>query len=453
MPAPPPGVLGSAPTSEQVGTAAMFDFQADPDENACYMMLHEIATPTGTVYDITLPVADGVAGAMAETGILGSSGGTMPAGMMHFPMHRMMNGRSNGTAPADSDTPPGVLGGLGEAIADLVVGEALRHVVRVFKAPIDSSLRAVVASRETRQAMVTITPDATIDGKIEGAEAWRSRFAPHQSHRILIVMHGFGSNIERTMPGPWVKELYEQYDAVLGFDHPTITQDPLENARNLIEMVPPDIQFDVDLVVHSRGGLVARSLVELQPLDPRLNVQHLITCGSPHAGTVLADPERWDRLISIGFTTASWLTALTGVTGFISFIPRALEFLLRAASQFIFDLPGINAMTPNSPFLQRLNQPSDLMGRVQYAALTGSFNPLTVPDTNIRDALAAFATQVFFQVSNDLVVPTESMRSIDMPAASQLNAVRDINVNHFEYFNNREGLDFAADFLNDRLPA
>jgi hypothetical protein len=200
-------------------------------------------------------------------------------------------------------------------------------------------------------------------------------------------------------------------------------------------------------MAHSRGGLVTRSLVELQEMTPKFNIQRLITFGSPHGGTLLADHEHWDRLISIGFTTISWLTRASGAGTLISFLPKGLEFLLRAGSQFVFDLPGVNAMDPDSDFLKKLNAPGDLAQRVRYAAVTSDFNPHMVEQRSFRQSLTAMAAQVFLRTPNDLVVPTPSMSHIDPDASPLGGRIYQANINHFMYFTRGDVQDFTSEYL------
>jgi hypothetical protein len=153
-------------------------------------------------------------------------------------------------------------------------------------------------------------------------------------------------------------------------------------------------------------------LVELIDAQPKFQPRRLLTAGSPHAGTRLAEPERWDRLVSLGLTLGSWLIA---VGGGAFWAPKLLEFVLKAAAQSTFDLPGIGAMTPGSAVLKQLNQ-ADAPGldtRVPYAAVTSSFAISNVAQQGFRQAFTALAMQVFMGEPNDLVVQTASALEID----------------------------------------
>jgi pimeloyl-ACP methyl ester carboxylesterase len=437
--AAPPQVLGVT-TPDETADTSLIEFQPDPGEGAVYALLHEIYTPDGLIYEISLPQS-GVRGVE----VLGSGGEETIPDMLRFPVRRLVRGGN--VSGASGEGTPEVLG-IGDLITDVAERAVVKHVLHVIKAPVDSTLRQFIQRTEGEASVVPIEPDGTLGPPLESHDAWRARFDPAREHRVLLFVHGFASNVEKSLPRKWVAAFGPRYDAVLGYNHPTITPDPIQNAAKLLEMVPPDVQLRVDVVAHSRGGLVARSLVELQPNSPRLQVEHLLTCGAPHAGTLLADSDYWDRLISIGFTTASWLVKSSGVGLGAVFVPRLLELLLRAGSQFVLDLPGVEAMEPESLFLKQLNAPSDLAERVRYAAVVADFQPLALEHINYREALASLAAQVFMRTPNDLIVPTESMRSIDEPATVlPAGTVHTANNHHFFYFEPQEVQDFAEAFL------
>jgi hypothetical protein len=284
---------------------------------------------------------------------------------------------------------------------------------------------------------------------IDGFEAWRALLPPGREHRVLLYIHGFASSTEGSGGSKIIPQLAPSYDAILSYDHPTIGRDPVENARDLLAMIPDDLRLTVDLVAHSRGGLVSRSLIELVDWSPKFRPARLITHGCPHGGTRLAEPQRWDRLVSTGMTIASWLA---GLGGGAFWAPKLLEYVLKAAVQGFFSLPGVAAMTPDGEFLGRLNAPDapGLDDRVRYAAVSSTFGITNVAQQGFRQAFAALALQVFMGEANDLVVPTASMSAIDKLSRSLAPDQQfKTTVDHSSYFKDPE----VVDFLKRQLAA
>ena len=366
-----------------------------PSEAAVYALLQEVHTPDGIIYDVTLPERGTVA-----TRTLGDETPTV----LRFPVH-----------PIASDGTPGPRArartlGLEDAIGGAVAGVVTKRVLQVIRSPLDQALLATV--RRFEPEPVPLVHRDTGWQPLAGFEAWRALLPPGGERRILLYVHGFGSSTAGGGGSKFVPELASGYDAVISYDHPTVTRTPLENARTLLSMIPDDLQLSVDLVAHSRGGLVIRSLVELIDSTPKFRPRRLLTAGSPHAGTRLAEPARWDRLVSVGLTLGSWLATLGGGA---FWAPALLELVLKAAAQSTFDLPGIAAMTPGSDFQKQINaaNPAGVNDRVPYAAVTSSFAISDVMQQGFKQAFAALAMQVFMGEANDLVVNTASALDID----------------------------------------
>lgn len=445
-PRPPAAVLGAADAAaaEQADEVGQIQLQTDPSEAAAYILVQEIETPDGIVYDITLPRRAPQA-APPDAAVLG---GGVGGETLVFPVHQIIDQ----SAPPAQPEEPAVLGGVGEVIGEVIGDIVFKRTLHLLRAPVAPAFQQFMAARETQPQVLPVGADGVLGGPIAGFESWRARFEPGRQQRVLLFVHGFMSNADNSLPREWIKAFAPRYDAILAYNHPTISVDPFQNAGDLLAQIPDDLRLHVDLLAHSRGGLVARSLVELQEHTPKLTVRRLLTCGSPHAGTILADYERWERLVSIGMTAASWALSATGVAAPLAFVPKIVEYLLRAGGQFVVDLPGAAAMIPGGAFLGKLNAPdhTTLAERVPYAVVTSTFKPDSIAQVGFREALRAMAAQAFMGAPNDLVVPTSSMSQIDSPIM-QLPADRvwPSAVNHFSYFEkeNAEIRDFAGQFL------
>jgi len=431
--APGPAVLGEA--AEQGATLSY-----QPAENAAYVLLQEVHTPDGVIYDWTLPQRPARAD---PPQVLGEESAPGP---LVFPLHPVAGKGVPDRSPqpdASGKPRPAVLGLedlVGGALADVVT----KRVLQVVKSPIDSALLATV--RHFERAPQVLAWRGSFQ-PLEGFESWRALLPPGRDHRGLLYVHGFASSIAAGGGALLVPQFADRYDAILAYDHPTLGLSPIDNARELLAMIPDDLQLSVDLVAHSRGGLVIRSLVELIDWTPKLRPVRLVTAGTPHAGTRLADPEHWDRLVSMAMTLGSWLAS---VGGGAFWAPKLLEFVLKAAAQGIFSLPGLAAMVPGSEFLQQLNAAgaAGQDDRVRYGAVTSSFAIDNVAQQGFRQALMALAVQAFMGEPNDLVVHTASALEIDKQSRTlAANQQFRTTVDHGSYFQDTKVAAFIAKHL------
>src|SRR6185503_19813932 len=91
------------------------------------------------------------------------------------------------------------------------------------------------------------------------------------------------------------------------FEHPTLSETPRQNAlwffENLVKKLPPKSALKLDVISHSRGGLVGRVLCE-RPADlgqgsSALEIQKLVMVATPNAGTALADPQHMEAFLDL----------------------------------------------------------------------------------------------------------------------------------------------------------
>lgn len=161
--------------------------------------------------------------------------------------------------------------------------------------------------------------------------------------------------------GPDLHEPYVAADTWRDINHSALLL-----RRLLVRIARKHPGRDVDLFGHSQGGLVARAMVEraARAYDPRVpRIEHLVTYGTPHVGTTLADvPAR-----------------LAGETITGRFFVRALSDRARDG-RFSVDPEGtaIDQMRPGSSFI----------------------NALALEDVSFGTRVLALAT------AHDLIVPT-----------------------------------------------
>ena len=135
-----------------------------------------------------------------------------------------------------------------------------------------------------------------------------------------------------------------------------MSRTPEENARTLLAALPKGpCLFDV--VTHSRGGLVLRTLVEdaaaLGPNASRFQLGRAILVASPNDGTPLASPNRFQDLLN-------WLSNLMDLfpenpfTTAAEFLTEGLAWLAHAVQ---VDIPGLAAMNSQGPVIHQLQGP------------------------------------------------------------------------------------------------
>ena len=171
--------------------------------------------------------------------------------------------------------------------------------------------------------------------------------------RVLLFIHGTASSLAggyADVNTKILQALKKEYPIILGYDHFTLSKTPEDNAKEMrakLEksgLLDQGVKFDV--VTHSRGGLVLRSLVELTAGGFK-NVDKVIMVACPAGGTNLANPAKWDSV-------ANMINLLTNIFAFTGGVPLKVFFglvggLVKFAASRIKDpdaIPGIWAMNP-----------------------------------------------------------------------------------------------------------
>ena len=229
--------------------------------------------------------------------------------------------------------------------------------------------------------------------------------------RALLFVHGTGSRTHAafaTIPTALLDDLHERYEGrVLGFDHPTVGSTPTENLAWLGEQLSAgDAALDIDIVAHSRGGLVARMLAERPgdgAIEPAaLTVRTIVFVATPNAGTALA---AFDRL-------GDHVDRLTNLLDLLPDNPITdpLTTIIAIVKQFavgaLNGLDGLTCMTPDGDFLKTLNAPCQ--GTPVYRAVASNFDP--APGSSLATIARDAGTDLIFgDAQNDLVVPTNGV--------------------------------------------
>ena len=137
----------------------------------------------------------------------------------------------------------------------------------------------------------------------------------------------------------------------------------------------PDDELVIDVITHSRGGLVTRSLVRRPAdLDWPGRVDRIIFVAATNGGTHLADPDRWHDLIDLYTNLASVgagaLAAIPGgapVAAVVGGVVKGIGAFVKYLVSYVGEdngVPGLAAMMPSGPFVTEINKGSPI-SRIQ----------------------------------------------------------------------------------------
>lgn len=289
---------------------------------------------------------------------------------------------------------------------------------------------------------------------------------------ILVLVHGTFSKTEAYLEE--LKSIQEgrdylswadnNYAQILAFDHATISINPFLNALALSSLLN-QTAAEVDVLCHSRGGLVTRWWLEM--LDrPDRKRRRVVVVGSTLRGTSLAAPDRvrkgfehLSNMVRAVGTVSSAIPFAAGISGLMSVAASSIGAVAHtpAVDALFAMMPGLGAMSRvqnNS----ELNQLQALRGNpVEYFGVKSNFEPPEVtlwqfwkafnrPLGRIKNALAddfIFRDKDGNSVQNDLVVDCEAMMGIPASIVKEwcdfgTSAV----VHHTNYFAQPQTIDF-----------
>lgn len=280
-----------------------------------------------------------------------------------------------------------------------------------------------VKERITQAAIEKIELHSKPEGLISlrrgfGAAATPAELAAARGRKVLLLAHGVfsstdGAFADLAAPSPGgscLQQLLERYDGqVFGYDHWTIAKTPQQNALDLLARVPSDADWEVDIVCHSRGGLVVRSLLADAAQDAVLaqvallrpgrigKVGNVVFVAAANQGSPLAAQEELQQFLNVAAMLASFSggMALDVVIG-----------LARAVVSLGFERPSVQALASGSALVATLNRSGTLLDSAStwYARANFDYGESTLEQTG-----ALINRVLMAAVDNDVVVPYDSV--------------------------------------------
>ncbi|MES2975412.1 MAG: alpha/beta fold hydrolase [Pseudomonadota bacterium] len=294
--------------------------------------------------------------------------------------------------------------------------------------------------------------------------------------RVLLLVHGtfskgdmYISELQATQQGRDLLTRWEQdYSAVLTFDHPTLSVGAWSNAVDLMGALG-GIKGPIDVVCHSRGGLVVSWLLRLRALP----VERVVFVGSPLTGTSLASPARLRAALDLFANVAEAAADAAGAASAVlplaagaAGLARIFGKTLRLGSSLpVMDaavslVPGLATQqrTSNNLEVQQLFR-EQWQTRPALAGVGVYFQPDESAQgwkfwkrfNNIGNQLKYAGADLIFDGPNDLVVDVQAMSQLGEKDVIKPGDFLDLKtsptVHHTSYF--REPRVLA--FLQERL--
>lgn len=237
--------------------------------------------------------------------------------------------------------------------------------------------------------------------------------------------------------------LYDRYgNRVLAFNHHTMSVGIAQNVIHFYEALKDHRgSYTFDIIAHSRGGLLARALAELndatigslagipgwrRPDRISVKFRRTIFVGTPNAGTALALPDKISGFLDHAATLANILPEFLGsfaLSGILSVVAYVAETGLR-------HLPGLTDQAPDSDLIKNLN--AGQVRSEQYYAIQANFEPRGILAEILKDSTVDY---LFDNVENDLVVPTAGVSGgFGIPDDRIVEFSAEAGVHHSNFF-------------------
>jgi pimeloyl-ACP methyl ester carboxylesterase len=327
----------------------------------------------------------------------------------------------------------GLLGAVGKKL--------LKVLVFPLVDPVLGTIGNHFAARyEEKHARAALRPWGVEDYRLrEVPDLLPERWPDLASGVSLLMIHGTFSTAQSAFSNltqETVQELHNRYGGrVFALDHHTISVTPSDNIAWLAQHLPASGDpVTVDVVTHSRGGLVGRALAERAGdlgIGDRITVRNLVMVAPPNAGTALADKEHISALLD----RLTNIAQLLPDNGFLDALDLIVAVVKQVAVGAFGGMEGLMSMNPSGPTLAAFN---DSPGSgATYRVMASNFEPKpgSALSRIARDAATDF---VFGTTTNDLVVPTDGAWSLPatsgFPVADPFVLGPEMGVDHSSYF-------------------
>jgi pimeloyl-ACP methyl ester carboxylesterase len=294
--------------------------------------------------------------------------------------------------------------------------------------------------------------------------------------KVLLLVHGTFSKSDMfideltsiTTGKQLLARLAKEYEAILAFDHPTLSVSPWINALDL-EAELARVTGPIDVVCHSRGGLVIAWWLR----NALRQVGSVVFVGTPLEGTSLASPSSlrsalqglanvFKGLEMAGALASTIVPFISVLTGLSKILGGALQLgaSTPVADAAIAIVPGLvgQSRAGNNAELIRLTR-APWITRPKVHAIVSNFEPSESDAQwwqvwkllrNPRERVLNWSADAIFNDKNDLVVDTQSMTMLCGTAIAK-GGICDFGdsptVHHCNYFRQDKSVAFLSKVL------
>jgi pimeloyl-ACP methyl ester carboxylesterase len=273
--------------------------------------------------------------------------------------------------------------------------------------------------------------------------------------RTLIFIHGTHSRSQGAfgaLPDDQMARFKELYgNRIIAFDHRTLSEDPIQNIEWLVKTIPEGQSLDVDIVCHSRGGLVSRALAEWPdsfPGNRKIQVRSLALVGATNNGTILADVKHWNDMVDMLSTVMNTVGLAVGES-----VDLVLAFVRQIAVAAYPRIRGLSCMVPSGKFLSDFN--GRPLGKAAYLAIASNYEPadkrLKSYFNDVLKDLAFTGKDNDAMVRVDSVVGTKTKGEFQEVQHSVVLPARK-GIEHSYYFGEADVADELVKFFQAGLP-
>ncbi|MRW89985.1 hypothetical protein GJ699_08325 [Duganella sp. FT80W] len=241
-----------------------------------------------------------------------------------------------------------------------------------------------------------------------GQAATPDELAATRGRKVLLLVHGVFSSSEGAFGALDLQPLLDRYQGrVFGYDHWTIAKTPQQNALDLLMLLPTDANWELDILCHSRGGLLVRALLAdgddaLFGRIARLRGRRVARVGkvmfvaAANQGSPLASADEIQQFLNVAAMLASFNKGM------------GLDLVIGLARMVVslgFGRPSVRALASGSALIRRLDRSASLLASADnyYARANFDYGDSALQRTG------ALLSHAMMAGANDLIIPYDNV--------------------------------------------